>query len=152
MRSLPAVGRLVILVAGLVVACGGPAVSENPTTAVDPRVSAVVSCQPFGSPDVPITVTFASGPVTAEVAQATAIAMLRSCAATPDENGVTVTIAELSSSVKAGVGGRMSPNAGQPVWVVDLDTTEGVKADQWHAYYSIEVNMATGLPTLMAIG
>jgi hypothetical protein len=111
-----------------------------------------VSCQPYGYSPVLITFAYATGPTTATAAEQAAVAMLRSCAATPDESLVTVTITDLTSSVKAGTGGPMSPNAGQPVWQVQIDTMEGVKGGAYPAHYLVEVNQATGVPTLIAYG
>ena len=63
------------------------------------------------------------------------------------------TITDLTSSVKAATGGPTSPNAGQPVWEVQIDTMESIKGGAaYPAHYWIEVNQATGVPTLTGYG
>jgi hypothetical protein len=112
-----------------------------------------VSCQPWGySPAPPTMFSFAPGHATAEAAERTAVALIRSCAATPDASSVTITITDLTSNVTAGTGGPMGPNAGQAVWLVQVDTTEAVKGGAYQAHYWVEVNQATGVPTLVAYG
>jgi len=115
-------------------------------------VPAQISCQPYGYSPVLITFAYTAGPATATAAEQTAVDMLRSCAATPDENGMTITITDLTSSVKAATGGPMSPSAGEPVWEVQIDTTEAAKGEPYPAHYWVEVNQATGVPTLIAYG
>lgn len=113
---------------------------------------AQVSCQPHGYSPAPITFAYPTGATTAASAEQTAVAMMRACSATPDEASVTVTITNLTSSVKEDTGGPMSPNAGQAVWLVQIDTTEAVKGGTYPAHYWVEVNQATGVPTLIAYG
>jgi hypothetical protein len=43
-------------------------------------------------------------------------------------------------------------NAGQAVWLVQIDTTECVKGGAYPGHYLVEVNQATGVPTLVAYG
>jgi len=119
------------------------------TTSAGP---AQISCQPYGYSPVPIALTFAPGPATAASAEQTAVALIRSCAATPDSSWITITITDLASNVKGGTGERSGPNAGQPVWLVQIDTTEAVKGGTYPAHYWVEVNQATGVPTLVAYG
>ncbi len=147
----PLVLLLLVLLAGCASPSGSaPALSSVPKSSSAP---AQVSCQPYGYAPVLITFGYAAGPTTSAAAEQTAVAMLRACAATPDESSVTVTITDLTSSVKAGSGGPMSPNAGQPVWAVQIDTTESVKGGAaYSAHYWIEVNQSTGVPTLIAYG
>ena len=83
-----------------------------------------VSCQPYGSSPVPITLSFAPRPATAASAEQTAVALIRSCAATPDSASITITIIDLTSNVKGGTGGPSGPNSGEAVWLVQIDTTE----------------------------
>jgi hypothetical protein len=58
----------------------------------------------------------------------------------------------MASSVRDGIGEPRGPNAGRPVWAVQVDTTETVRDPSWQAHYWIEVNKATGVPTLTAYG
>ena len=111
-----------------------------------------VSCQPYGYNPVPITFSFAPGPATAASAEQTAVALIRSCAATPDASSITITITHLTSNVKDGTGVPGRPNAGQAVWLVQIDTTETVNGGPYQAHYLVEVNEATGVPTLVANG
>lgn len=113
---------------------------------------AQVSCQPYGYSPAPITLAYPNGPTTAASAEQTAVAMMRACSATPDEASVTVTITDLASNVKGGTGEPSGPNAGQAVWLVQIDTTEAVKGGAYPAHYWVEVNQATGVPTLVAYG
>ena len=113
---------------------------------------AQVSCQPYGYSPVPIALSFAPGPATAASAEQTAVALIRSCAATPDSSSITITIADLTSNVKGGTGEPSGPNAGKAVWLVQIDTTEAVKGGTYPAHYLVEVNQATGVPTLVAYG
>ncbi len=113
---------------------------------------AQVSCQPYGYSPAPITFSFASGPMSAGSAEQTAVALIRSCAATPDASSITVTITDLTSSVKEGTGEPRGPNAGQPVWLVQIDAREAVRGGTYPAHYWVEVNQATGVPTLVAYG
>ena len=112
---------------------------------------AQLSCQPYGSSPVPIALSFAPGPATAASAEQTAVALIRSCAATPDSSSIDQ-IASLASNVKGGTGEPSGPNAGQAVWLVQIDTTEAVKGGTYQAHYWVEVNQATGVPTLVAYG
>ena len=146
---------LLLLLVAVLAGCAGRQ-NATPTTSSDPGAPAVpakVSCQPFGYEPVLITFAFPTGPATAVGAEQTAVVMLRACAATPDESGVSVTITALTSTVNGGMGGPKSPNAGQAVWEVKIDTMESVKGgDAYPAHYWIEVNQATGIPTLIAYG
>ena len=113
---------------------------------------AQISCQPSGYSPVPIALSFPQGPATAASAEQTAGALIRSCAATPDSSSITITITDLTSNVKGGTGEPRGPNAGQAVWLVQIDTTEAVKGGTYQAHYWVEVNQATGVPTLVAYG
>jgi len=146
---------LLLLLVAVLAGCAGRQ-NATPTTSSDPGAPAVpakVSCQPFGYEPVLVTFAYPTGPATAEVGGQTAVGMLRACASTPDASGVSVTITHLTSSVNAGTGGPKSPNAGQSVWEVKIDTMESVRGgDPYPAHYWIEVNQATGIPTLIAYG
>ncbi len=113
---------------------------------------AQVSCQPYGDSPVPITFDFAHGAATAASAEETAVALIRSCAATPDASSLTITITDLTSSVTGSTGEPTGPNAGQAVWLVQIDTTETVAGGTYQAHYLVEVNQGTGVPTLVAYG
>ena len=154
-RQVEVIRPLVLLLVMTLAGCASPQ-SATPTTGPGsgaPAVSGRVSCQPFGYEPVLITFAYPAGPATAEVGGQTAVGMLRACASTPDESGVSATITKLTSSVSAGTGGPQSPNAGQSVWVVEIDTLESIRGgDAYPAHYWIEVNQATGVPTLIAYG
>lgn len=146
-RRPPARMTTLALVAGVLAAC-----STAPTMII-PASSVTVSCQPFGYAPAPVTLQLPGGVLDAKVAEAIAVSMVRTCAATPDENGTTTRIDTLGHSVGDGTGNPTGPNAGQPVWTVKIDTTESVGGGEgWNAHYWIEVNKATGVPTLIAYG
>ena len=113
---------------------------------------AQVSCQPYGYSPVPIALPVVPGPMTAASAEQTAVTLIRSCAATPESSSITITITDLTSTVNDGTGEPTGPNAGQAVWQVQIDATEAVKSGTYKAHYLVEVNQATGVPTLVAYG
>ena len=120
------------------------------TTSAGP---AQVSCQPYGYSPAPITFSFEPGTATAATAQQTAVALIRSCAATPDSSSITITITDLASTVKDGTGEPPGPNSGQAVWLVQIDTTEKTpNGGAYTAHYLVEVSQSTGIPTLVAYG
>lgn len=147
--------HLVLLPLVLLAGCAstpGDAPTASPVPVSSPT-PAQVSCQPFGYAPVLVPFAYVIGPTTSAAAEQTAVAMLRACAGTPDESGVTVTIEQLTSGVQGGTGGPKSPNASQAVWTVEIDTMESTKGGEpWPAHYWIEVNQATGVPTLIAYG
>ncbi len=111
-----------------------------------------VSCQPYGDSPVPITFDFPRGATTAASAEQTAISLIRSCAATPDASSLTITITDLTSNATSSTGDPNRPNAGQTVWLVQIDTTETVAGGTYQAHYLVDVNQGTGVPTLIAYG
>jgi hypothetical protein len=124
-------GLLPLLV--LLVGCASPASpSQMP-----------VSCQPIDSSPRPIAFSFAPGNVTSSVAEQTAAALFRAC-----QNPGSVT--DLTSSSKATTGVKLGPNAGQAVWLVQVDATVAGAASVRVAYL-IEVNQATGVPTIIGM-
>ncbi len=131
-----------VLLMPLLAGCAG-------STEPDP---AQVSCQPYGYSPEPIPFDVAPGAATAASAEQTAVALIRSCASTPDVSSVSITITDLVSSVTGGTGEPGGPNAGQAVWLVEIDTTEAVQGGTYHAHYRVEVNETTGVPTLVAYG
>lgn len=128
---------LILLPVALLTGCAGPA-SPAP---------GVVSCQPYGYSPAPIAFTFAPGPVTSSSAEQTAVALFRSCGASAPAS----TISDLRSSVSSATGGP-GPNAGQPVWLVQIDATSTDPGASYGSHYLVEVNQATGVPTLIAYG
>ena len=107
-----------------------------------------ISCQPAGYTPAPISLSFAPGPVTSVVAQQTAVALFRACMLP------TTTITELTSDSVAATGSPRSPNAGQPVWRVQVDATvsEPSQGAVYRSHFWIEVLQATGAPTVIAYG
>jgi hypothetical protein len=110
--------------------------------------SGAISCQPFGYTPAPIAFSFASGPVTSSAAEQTAVALFRACVLP------TSTITELMSSSVAATGTPTGPNAGQPVWRVQVDATvnEPSPGGVYQSHFWIEVSQATGVPTVVAYG
>jgi hypothetical protein len=108
--------------------------------------AATISCQPYGYTPQPIPFSFAPGPVTSAVAEQTALAFVRSCMQ-PYTISANVT-------TKSATGQQSGPNAGQPVWLVQIDgpVTNASPALPYELHYWIEINQATGFPTLVAYG
>jgi hypothetical protein len=108
---------------------------------------AAISCQPYGYTPAPIAFSFPVGPVTAAVAEETAVALFRSCQGPSS-------ITALTSSSKASAGMKVGPNAGQAVWLVQLDATitEPSPGSSYQSHFLIEVNQATGVPTVIGYG
>jgi len=103
-----------------------------------------ISCQPYGYNPAPIAFSFRAGPVTGAEAEETAVALFRACE--------LPTITNLTSSSRAGTG-RGSPNDGQAVWWVEVGATIAVPSSEgYQAHWLVEVNQATGFPTLIAYG
>lgn len=130
-REMRRLGPLPLLM--LLVGCASPAApSQIP-----------VSCQPIDSSPRPIALSFAPGNVTSSVAEQTAAALFRAC-----QNPGSVT--DLTSSSKATTGVQLGPNAGQAVWLIEVDATVAAAAALRVAYL-IEVNQATGVPTIIGM-
>lgn len=108
----------------------------------------VISCQPFGYTPAPIPFSFAPGRVTASAAEQTAVALFRACLLP------TATISDLTSSSVAATGSPHGPNAGQAVWRVQVDATitDASTGEGHQSHFVIEVNEATGVPTVVAYG
>ena len=105
-----------------------------------------ISCQPYGYTPAPVAFSFASGPVTAAQAEETGVRLFRAC----ELPGVR----DLTSSTEPGTGRGGGPNAGQAVWIVKVDATVTDRAARatYQSHFWIEVNRATGAPTLIAYG
>ena len=125
-------------------ACVSPVIPMSPVT---PSPIAI-SCQPFGYTPAPIAFSFAPGPVTAQVAEETSVALFRAC----ELPGAAIT--GLTSSSTASTGVRGGPNEGQPVWLVRVDATvaEPSSGASYESHFLIEVNQATGAPTIQGQG
>ena len=108
-----------------------------------------ISCQPYGYSPAPITFSFAPGPVTASVAEQTAVALFESCSA----SDAATTITDLTSTVGAAAGAP-GPNAGQDVWLVKVDATvaDSFSGATYPSHFLIEVNQGTGIPTIVGYG
>jgi hypothetical protein len=106
------------------------------------------SCQPFGYPPAQVPFPVEPGPVTSEAAEERAVALFRACA----QPGSV--IAELTSGSEAASGITAGPNDGQSVWRVQVDAmvTEPSHGATYRSHFIIEVNQATGIPTVVAYG
>ena len=122
----------------LVAACSSPA-SNAPLG---------VSCQPVGASAAPIQLPFGPGPVTSATAEQTAVALFRACA-----HGSAL-ITNLTSGSVSATGMTIGPNAGDPVWLVQVDATitEPAPGSAYQSHVLIEVNQATGRPTIVGQG
>ena len=108
----------------------------------------LVSCQPVGSEPALVPLAFPAGALTAAVAEQTATALFRAC----ELQGATIT--NLSAVATPSTGMRLGPNAGQVVWRVQVDATvtEPTSGTRYASHFLIEVNEATGVPTIVALG
>jgi hypothetical protein len=113
-------------------------------------VVAQISCQPFGYPPAPVDFTFTPGPITAAGAEQVALDLFDACAADTQNGAPTAAITTIDSDVQSDTGGPNGPNAGQPVWMVQIDVTLKDNPAQHHSW--TEVNQATGVPTIMGLG
>jgi hypothetical protein len=107
-----------------------------------------VSCQPVGMDPAPVAFVFLPGPATAASAEQTALGMIRACASSQWKDAIDST--SLTSTVEAGTAELPGPNKGSDVWLVRVDAKwkDGVV----ESHYLIEVNKATGVPTLVGVG
>lgn len=107
-----------------------------------------VSCQPVGMDPAPVAFVFLPGPATAASAEQTAVRMIRVCELSRWKDAIDVS--SLTSTVEAGTGELPGPNKGSDVWLVQVDAKamDGVV----ESHYLIEVNKATGVPTLIGVG
>ena len=116
------------------------------TTTPNP-FSGAISCQPYGYTPAPVAFSFPPGPVTSAAAEQTAVALIRTC----QDDGAT--ILDLTSSPESATGQPSGPNGGQPVWRVRVDATiRDPSGAGYQSHWWIEVNQATGIPTLVAYG
>lgn len=122
----------------LLVGCSGQA-SDSPTA---------LSCQPYGSASKAVAVSIRLGPVTASVAQETGVALFRACQLP------TSMISDLTSDSRAATGMARGPNDGSVVWLVQVDATitEPSPGGRYQSHFLIEVNQATGMPTIVGQG
>jgi hypothetical protein len=127
-----------LIAMGLVSGCTG-----TPIPSSGPR-----SCQPFGYTPAPIAFSFEPGPVSSSAAEDAAVALFRGCQVPGAE------ITGLISSSADGTGSPSGPNAGQAVWRVQVDATvsEGSPNSTHRSHFLIEVNQASGMPTIIGYG
>jgi len=144
--------RLVAAIAVITLIGCSPAASQSgpgspTTTSAASSAGEASSCQPLGHSPSPIAFTFVPGPVSAAVAENISAALYRAC---QDPNK---TIKDLTSTSHEGSGSPSGPNAGQPVWLVQVDAqvVESSGAS-YGSHFLIEVNQATGAPTVISNG
>jgi hypothetical protein len=110
--------------------------------------SGPTSCQPLGYSPAPVPFSFPPGPVSSATAEQTAVALFRACE--------LPNVTELTSNAVAATGTSGGPNAGRPVWRVQVDATvtpsDQSPGEGYRSHFLIEVNQATGVPTLIAYG
>jgi hypothetical protein len=113
-------------------------------------VQTMISCQPYGYAPVPVSFSFTLGPVSSMAAEQTALALFRACSAPAASGEPTAAITDIRASSQAAVGEPSGPNAGQRVWLVQIDVTLRDNPAQVHSW--TEVNQASGVPTIVALG
>jgi len=113
-------------------------------------VQAMISCQPYGYTPVPVSFSFTPGPVSSMAAEQTALALHRACSAPAASGEPTSAIVDITTSSRAAMGNPSGPNAGQQVWLVQIDATLRDQPAQTHSW--TEVNQASGAPTIIALG
>lgn len=106
-----------------------------------------ISCQPSGASPAPAAFSVIPAPATAAAAEQTAIAMVRACE-------LPKTVTDLSSSSKPATGVQQGPNGGQAIWLVQVDVTvvEASPGATYQAHFLVEVNQASGVPTIVGQG
>ena len=142
--------RIALVVASpiVLVACTAPpTLAPTASSSVPSQPPGTVSCQPYSYTPAPIPFSFDPGPVTAAVAETTAVNLFRSCQQ-------PTTITDLTSTTTDTVGLKDGPNAGQAVWLVQVDATvaEPSPGAIYRSHFLIEVNQATGIPMVRAYG
>jgi hypothetical protein len=90
------------------------------------------------------------GPVTSAQAEQIAVELVQACGTAAANGQPTPATVYVATSVEAATGERTGPNAGQAVWLVKIDGTVTDSPAQSH--WAIEVNQATGVPTIVGIG
>jgi hypothetical protein len=114
--------------------------------------SASISCQPYGWSPAPVPVAFAVGPVDSNQAEQRAVALFNACSVRSSGEPVA-TIRSVTSTVEPRLGSLGGPNAGQDVWVVQIDATvTEATGGSYQTHVYIEVNTTTGVPTVVGIG
>jgi hypothetical protein len=112
-----------------------------------PTHTVAISCQPYGYTPAPIPFIYPSGPVSSSSAELTAVSLLRSC----EEPGSSIT--EVVSTSNESVGTPSGPNADEAVWLVQVDAKiTDPRGVSYQSHLLIEVNQATGVPTVIAYG
>ena len=111
-----------------------------------PGLPTAISCQPYGYTPAPVDLSIARGPVTAAQAEETALALFRACS---DPQSA---IERVDVAAEPGTGVRVGPNAGQAVWLVRVDATVAAGGSSYGSHVLIEVNQATGVPTVVGQG
>ena len=110
--------------------------------------AAGISCQPSAFSPAPVAFSFAPGPVTSSVAEQTAVALLDTCEASGGK-----AISDVKKSSAEATGRPTGPNDGQSVWLVHIDATVNETAVRfYHIYWLVEVNKASGIPTVVDNG
>jgi len=119
-----------------------PSGSEAPSPA-----SIVISCQPYGYSPAPASLSLFPGPKSQTEAELIATDFYRTCQ-DPEK-----TIDALSTSATWEIGSPTGPNAGKRVWDVKVDAQISEPSGaSYGSHFWIEVNAATGIPTLIAYG
>lgn len=137
----------VVLLTALLGCSTSSSPSASPSDAISPA-SGAISCQPYMFSPAPVPFSFPPRPVTSSVAELTAVALLRSCA-----TSWSLTISDIKTSSAEATGRATGPNDGQPVWLVDIDSTAHEAAGAFYVlYFLVEVNKASGDPTVVANG
>jgi len=134
-----------VLPLAVLVGCASPPSASPPIASPGETGPVAISCQPLGYTPAPIAISFEPGPVTAAEAEETAVALFRACQ--------LPTIIDVRARNEAAAGVRTGPNDGQPVWLVEVEATVPTPpTGSYQSHFLIEVNQATGVPTLIAYG
>lgn len=105
-------------------------------------------CQPVGD-TTPAPPPASPAAVSQSDAEAIGIALFRACSGPP------ALVKDVTVSTRAASGMRLGPNAGQPVWLVQIQARVTINASPYAFYTSaflIEVNAATGAATVIGQG
>jgi hypothetical protein len=147
-------GAVVVLVAAFAGACSpvAPTPTSNGSplpTVIPTTVTAMVSCQPYGLPPVPVPFTYESKHVTPTEAEHIGLALYQACLGAAASTMPTSNL-PVSTNVQGMPGQLGGPNAGYEVWLIRVDAPIAGQSAQSPIW--IEVSKATGAPTVVTIG
>jgi hypothetical protein len=129
--------------------CGGSGDrSVAPASNVPISSSTSNACQPVAEATLAPLPNGSVIAVSQAAAEEIGAALFRACHLPSD------TVSELVTSSESTTGTPRGPNAGQGVWLVEVDAqiSEPSPGAAYASHFLIEVNQATGIPTIVGLG